>query len=258
MKTIDHFSEERRQKIAEMLKEYGRVTVKELCSLFSVTSVTVRTDLNALEKAGQLVRTFGGAILPPSTTAEPPFQFRTKVRSEAKQRLAQAAAALICDGEAVYIDGGTTAASMRYFLKDKKDITVITPSIEVAYYLYEVPAIKIFVMGGFMKRESCSTLGVSSAGTVVKWIIRKAFYGAYGFTINHGLTDVDSGLIEQKRFVAERAQVNIGLIDSTKWGRVSLDSFVQTKDIDMIITDSKAPEDQVAAAREQGIEVILT
>jgi DeoR/GlpR family transcriptional regulator of sugar metabolism len=68
---------------------------------------------------------------------------------------------------------------------------------------------------------------------------------------------VDGGLIEQERFFAERAQANIGMIDSSRWGPVSLDSFAHTRDINTIITNSDAPEDLAAAAREQVIEVIL-
>ncbi len=152
-KDAGRFTEERYQKILEMLNEYGRVTVKELCSLFSVSNVTVRNDLKTLEKQGRLVRTYGGAILSSSGTSEPPFQFRMKVHSETKQRIGRMAAELVTDGEAVFIDGGTTAASMKQYLQGKQDLTVITPSTEIAYYLSGHPTNNVFVRGSSSRRD---------------------------------------------------------------------------------------------------------
>ncbi len=256
-KASSRFAEERYQKILETLNEYGRVTVKELCSLLAVSDVTARNDLKTLERQGRLMRTYGGAVAPSDGVNEPPFQFRLKVRCEAKRRIARAAAGMINDGETVFIDGGTTAAGMKFHLADKRGVTLITPSLEIACYLSQHPAIRLFVLGGYLLQESCSTVGVSCAGAINNWIIRKAFYGAYGFTLERGLTDNHRGLIEQKRQIAAKAQINIGLIDSAKWGRVSLDTFIAARDLQVIITDRDAPPEAVAAARQAGIEVVL-
>jgi len=251
------FIEERQQHIIDRLSEYGRITVKELCTDFQVSNVTIRNDLNELEKQGRLIRTHGGAMAIHQNAAELPFTVRMQKHSEEKERMAKAAANLIEDGEAVFIDGGTTASVIRLFVQDKKDVTIITPSIEVAYYLSHHTAINIFVMGGFLKRESFSTLGASSANVIDDWNISKAFYGAYGFAVDHGLSDIHTGFIEQKRYIAGKAQTNIGMIDSSKWGKVSLDTFLNTKDIDYIITDKDTPRDMIRAMEENGINAII-
>ena len=137
------FIEERQQHIIELLQEYGRITVKELCQLFSVSNVTIRNDLNELERRGLLVRTHGGAMAADQSSPEIPFNLRMKKHSEEKERMAKAAADLIGDGEAVFIDGGTTATVIRLFLQDKSDVTIITPSIEIASYLSHHTSINI-------------------------------------------------------------------------------------------------------------------
>lgn len=193
------FIEERQQHIIEILQEYGRITVKELCKLFNVSNVTIRSDLNDLEKQGLLVRTHGGAMSSAHSSPEIPFDLRMKKHSEEKERMAQTASDMIVDGEAVFLDGGTTVSVIRHFLQDKKDVTIITPSIEIASFLAHHTSVNIFIMGGFLKRESFSTLGASSANVIKDWNISKAFLGAYGFTENHGLTDIHTGFIEQKK-----------------------------------------------------------
>lgn len=251
------FIEERQQQIIEHLQEYGRVTVKELCKIFHVSNVTIRSDLNELEEKGRLIRTHGGAMAADQNSPEVPFNLRMKKHTEEKERMAEAAAALIEDGEAVFIDGGTTASVIRFFLGGKKDITIITPSIEIASYVSHHTSLNIFVMGGFLKRESFSTLGAASANIISEWNISKAFFGAYGFSEEHGLSDVHTGFIEQKKFIAEKARVKIGMIDSSKWGKVSLDTFITVDNLDVIISDKNVPDEMKKVMKQHGIRAIL-
>jgi DeoR/GlpR family transcriptional regulator of sugar metabolism len=251
------FIEERQQHIVEILQEYGRITVKELCKLFDVSDVTIRNDLNDLEKGGLLTRTHGGAMSTNQTSPETPFYVRMQKHTDEKERMAKAAAEMIVDGEAAFIDGGTTASGIRFFLQDKKDITIITPSIDIASYLAHHSSINIFVMGGFLKRESFSTLGTSCADVIKEWNISKAFLGAYGFDANHGLTDIHTGFIEQKKFITEHANTIIGMVDSSKWGKVSLDTFTPIDKIDVIISDNSASKEMISAMEHHGIKAIL-
>ncbi len=251
------FIEERQQQIIEHLQEYGRVTVKELCKLFQVSNVTIRSDLNELEERGRLIRTHGGAMISNQSSPEVPFNLRMKKHTEEKERMAEAAVSLIQDGEAVFIDGGTTASVLRFFLGEKKDLTIITPNIEIASYLAHHTSLNIFVMGGFLKRESFSTLGTASANVIKEWNISKAFFGAYGFSDEHGLSDVHTGFIDQKKFIAEKARMKIGIIDSSKWGKVSLDTFISVEDLDVVISDKNAPEEMKKVMKKHGIQAIL-
>jgi DeoR/GlpR family transcriptional regulator of sugar metabolism len=254
--------ESRQEKILELVRKNSKVTIKELCDTFGMSVVTIRNDLILLEEQGLVIRTHGGAVAVQDRDGRSdgkiiPFDLREEKNLEVKQRIGKAAADLVNDGEVIFIDGGTTASEMRHYLKDKKDITIITPSIVVTYWLAVTSNLNIYVLNGFFKRSSYSTVGVPSMDFLADWNLSKAFFGAAGFTDSEGLSDLNVGFVEQKKVIAQKSRMNIGLIDSSKWGILSLGVFVSPGDIDMIISDTVVSAEQLENARDKGIEVRL-
>jgi DeoR/GlpR family transcriptional regulator of sugar metabolism len=249
--------ESRQEKILEIIRNDGRVSVKELCDTFDMSIVTIRNDLSLLEDKGLVIRTHGGAIAVKEQEEGMtlPFDIREERNFTAKQAIGKAAAELINDGEVVFIDGGTTASEMRHYLVGKKDVTIITPSIVVTYWLAVTSNLNIYVLNGFFKRDSYSTVGIPSLDFMSKWNLSKAFFGAAGFTPESGLSDLDAGFVEQKKIIAEKAHMNIGLVDSSKWGILSLGSFAAPDNINMLITDDSTPIESIEKTRNIGIEV---
>jgi DeoR/GlpR family transcriptional regulator of sugar metabolism len=253
-----HFIEERHAVILKLVKEHGRVTVKELCERFSVTVATVRTDLDYLERIGKIRRTHGGAIAAEKDAEPLPFGTRRMYYGAEKRSIGRAAAATVKDGEVIFIDGGTTAVEMRRYFAEKSNVTIITPSIEVAHWLSTETSIAVYLLNGFLNRDSLSTIGVPSDDFMLQMNIARAFCGAAGFTIRDGLTDVHMGFVEQKRMICEHARIIVGLADHSKIGVTSLASFAGIDDIDMIVTDRALPVDLDREVRDHGIEVIVT
>ncbi|MBI9106101.1 MAG: DeoR/GlpR transcriptional regulator [Spirochaetales bacterium] len=249
--------EDRQDKILEIIRKEGRASVKELCDTFDMSIVTIRNDLTLLEDEGLVIRTHGGAIAVKEKEEGMilPFDIREERNYAAKQAIGRAAAELVNDGEVIFIDGGTTASEMRHYLADKKDVTIITPSIVVTYWLAVTGNLNIYVLNGFFKRDSYSTTGAPSLDFMSKWNLSKAFFGAAGFTPKAGLSDLDAGFVEQKKIIADKAHMNIGLVDSSKWGILSLGSFADPENIDMLITDDKTSIENIEKARDIGIEV---
>jgi DeoR/GlpR family transcriptional regulator of sugar metabolism len=252
-----HFIEERHAMILKLVKEHGRVTVKELCERFSVTLATVRTDLNYLESIGKVRRTHGGAIAASRDSEPIPFGTRRMYYGTEKKGIGKAAAALVKDGEVVFIDGGTTAAEMRRYLGGRSNVTIITPSIEVAQWLTSATTVSVYLLNGFLNRDSLSTIGAPASDSVLTMNIAKAFCGAAGLTARDGLTDVHMGFVEQKREICKHARMVIGLLDHSKVGVTSLASFAAFDDIDTVVTDKALPPELAAEAAAQGIEVII-
>ena len=251
--------EDRHERILELIRQNGRATIKELCEIFNMSIVTIRNDLIYLEEKGLVIRTHGAAVAV-QEQSEPdsmviPFDLREEKNFGTKHRIGKAAADLVNDGEVIFIDGGTTASEMRHYLKDKKDITVVTPSIVVTYWLAVTGSISIYVLNGFFKRDSYSTVGVPATDFMSQWNLSKAFFGAAGYTDKAGLSDLDIGYVEQKKVIVEKAHTVIGLVDSSKWGIISLGSFATPKDIDMIITDDGVSGDQAERTQNLGIDV---
>ena len=253
----DIFTEERHRQILYLINDRRRITVKELCDHFNVSMVTVRNDLNELKVHGRIIRTHGGAMAIDGPALVPPFDVRKQTSAESKKAIGKAAAALVNDGEVIFIDGGTTAAEMPPHLVGKKDLTVITPSIEVAYWLVVNTPFNVYMLNGFINRRSFATIGEPYDGFMSEWIISKAFCGAAGFTIQEGLTDNHIGFVEQKRAIVKKALTTVGLVDCSKLGKVSLGTFARIDEIGVIVTTGGIPGEMASALKARGIEAIV-
>jgi DeoR/GlpR family transcriptional regulator of sugar metabolism len=117
--------------------------------------------------------------------------------------------------------------------------------------------VNVYLLNGFLNRDSLSVIGVPSEDFLRQMNISKAYCGAAGFTIRDGLTDVDMGFIEQKRVIIKHARQVIGLFDHTKIGVASLASFASIDEIDTIITDRRLPDEMTAELAPHQIVVVV-
>ena len=253
------FTTERRQQIIRMLEEEQRVTVPELSQHFAVSEVTIRKDLTWLEAQGQVVRTHGGAILTSSdaTTSEIDFDKRERLQSAQKERIGEAAASYVQDGETIALDASTTALAMAPFLKSKRELTVVTNGVRTGMELLQAPSVSVLMLGGMLRQESFSLVGTWGRAVLQQVHISKAFVGARGLTMNEGLTDVNSEEVELKRAIVDGAKEVIAVIDASKWNQVTLATFCPLERLTRIITDTEAPAQMVKQVRKMGIEVIV-
>jgi DeoR/GlpR family transcriptional regulator of sugar metabolism len=249
------FTHERRQQIAQILGEQQRVTVPELSQLFSVSEVTIRKDLAWLEAHKLAVRTHGGAILATPTSAEMGFDVRERLQQGEKERIGAAATSYIQNGETIYIDASTTALAMTTFLKEKRELTVVTNGLRAGIELITNTSASVLIPGGMLRQESLSLVGTWGKSVLQQIHISKAFVGARGFTLREGLTDVNGEEIELKRSVIEIAKEVIAVIDHSKWNQVAFATFCPPERLKLIITDTKAPAHLIEQARSKGIEV---
>lgn len=152
-------------------------------------------------------------------------------------------ASLVTDGEVIFIDASTTACEMVPFLNEKNEVTVITNSLDVAYRLALSTNLNIIILGGTIRRKSLSVVGGVIENIFPEVNISKAFFGAWGISIKEGLTDVNPQEISIKKNVVTRSRTIVGLVDSSKWGKVSFGTFAKTEQINILITDKNAPKD---------------
>ena len=134
---------ERRKLIMEALQEEKRVVVSELSKMYDVSEETIRRDLEKLEKEGLVIKTYGGAVVNENTNVELPYVIRKKTNVLRKQRIAELTAAMISDGDRIMLDDSTTAVFIAKKIKNKKNITLITNSVEILLELSDVTGWKI-------------------------------------------------------------------------------------------------------------------
>ena len=150
---------ERKNEILDKLRTEQRVLVSDLAEYYHVTEETIRRDLDKLEKEGYATKTYGGAILGNSTKTDLSYTIRNKTNVEAKNQIAAIASRLIEDGDHLMLDDSSTSLYLAKKLKEKKNLTVITNSVELVMELNGVESWTILLTGGRLKPESLALVG---------------------------------------------------------------------------------------------------
>jgi DeoR/GlpR family transcriptional regulator of sugar metabolism len=253
--STDLYPAERQQYILEQLKRTGRASVAELSQMFGVSEVTIRADLQALVTGDLIVRTHGGAVL---TTRAPELSLtlRRQQQVDAKERIGIAAAELVANGDAVFLDASSTALALARALRTRRDLTILTHSLVVAQSMLDSTGVTVVMTGGTLQRETVSLMGTDGLAILRKYNLKTGFFGAHGLSFPEGLTDVSAGEAEVKRQVVALCRQVVALIDATKWGRVGPASFARPQDLHVIITDTQAPAGLVEQARGLGTRVL--
>jgi DeoR/GlpR family transcriptional regulator of sugar metabolism len=249
--------EERRQAILDLINRQGRVAVADLSRRFDVSEVTIRVDLQALADRGLLKRTHGGAI--PSGYGLPDLSLvqRRQQQTVQKTRIAEAAAAQVLDGEAIFLDSSSTVLAILPFIRQLRDLTVITNSLVVAQEMLGLTHVSVVMPGGLLHHDTVSLIDPDGLALLSRYHIARGFFGAHGITVGDGLTDVSEAEARFKRSLVQMCRRVIGLMDATKWGRTGIASFAEIRDVDAVITDGEAPTAIVDAVRAVGVEVFL-
>jgi DeoR/GlpR family transcriptional regulator of sugar metabolism len=253
--STDLYPAERHQQILTLLSQNGRASVSELSQVFSVSEVTIRADLQALDTQHLIVRTHGGAVVAPQAP-ELSLVLRRQKQAPEKERIGAAAVDLVADGDAIFLDASSTALALAYSLRDHRELTILTHSLYVAQSLLDAPGITVVMTGGTLQRDTISLLGIDGLAILEKYNIKTGFFGAHGLSFPEGLTDVSAGEADIKRAVVKMCRQVVALIDATKWGRVGPSSFARPHDLHAIITDPGAPPALVEQAIAIGVHVI--
>lgn len=246
------FLEERRRNILELLKQHGRVSVNALSDMLSVSTVTIRQDLRALEEEGLLERTYGGAVLrsSPPPIAELSFETRREKSHAEKDAIGRAAAALVQDGFAIALDASTTSYAITPFLKRFDSLTVVTNSLIIAQAFLHTPRIQVLLPAGRLRRDSVSINGMVDTLPTINLNI--GFFGARGVTWEAGITEISYEEAEIKRTLIPRCIQPVIVVDSSKWGQIAPYTYQPAKEVARIITTDKAPGEMVEQFRAAG------
>jgi DeoR family transcriptional regulator of aga operon len=249
----------RRSRIVELVRQHGAVRVGELADQFDVSEVTIRSDLEQLERDGQLIRDRGGAIAAPSTPVRSLLRVdqRATLNLDAKRRIGLAAATLVEPGDTIILDAGTTAIEAARGVAGITPLTVLTNALNVALELGAHSEARVILLGGTLNREASSTVGAQAEQHVGEFIAQKLFLGAQAVDFEHGLTDTTPEIAQVKRAMIRAARRVILLVDSSKWGCSGFSKVAPLTALDTIITDSALPAEARAAIEQLGIELIV-
>jgi DeoR/GlpR family transcriptional regulator of sugar metabolism len=249
---LDEYARE--QAILLELESTGRVMVQDLVERFAVSAVTVRKDLDALERRSLLRRIRGGAVSA-GNADEGAWSMRVRHSAEAKQQIATAAAELVRHGDTIALDSSTTCFYLAQRLLDRRNLVVVTNGLRTAQLLMEGSNAMVVLPGGVLRRSSESMVGPIGDLLSGRGRIRRGFFGLVGLSTSLGLLDVSVDEAHTKGLLADVCDEIYGLFDSSKANRFALHSFVATERVTALYTDADIDGSVVTEWADAGVEI---
>ncbi len=248
---------ERLGRIARLVNQNGSARVDELSDTFGVSVITIRRDLEILERQGLLEKTHGGAIGRTLITDFPGYTAKQRDNRSEKAAIGRRAAALIEPGETVFVGAGTTATQVLLALKDAKNLRIVTNNISGISQLHD-SSIEVIVLGGVYEPREGITVGEFQDEMLANILVGKAIIGVDGLSFKSGLSspNVQESAIARKIMAHTEGKI-IVVTDHTKVGRRSNFSFATLNDIDILVTDDGIDRALVAEIEKIGVQVII-
>jgi DeoR family transcriptional regulator, aga operon transcriptional repressor len=234
---------ERQVEILRLLDLDSRVSVSELGVRFALSPVTIRKDLETLERRRLLRRVRGGAVSAESSD-EGAFELRLRHRVELKRAIAREAARLVQDGDAIALDCSTTCYFLAELLRARQGLVVVTNGLRAAEVLGE--SATVVLTGGTLRPSSWSLVGDHNEFPVRGGLLVRGFFGVRSLSPRHGLLELSSEEAAAKHRLAIACREVYALFDSSKVSRFALQTFVPVKRITGLFTDAGFPDAAVA------------
>ncbi|PZE26057.1 MULTISPECIES: DeoR/GlpR family DNA-binding transcription regulator [unclassified Curtobacterium] len=253
---------ERQNRIISALRAEGAASVRELAAALDVSEATIRRDLEVLDRNGELTRTYGGAVLKPGTTVED----HGRVRAEGpfddgrdldlKERMAEAAAAMVTDGNVVLLDIGTTTPLLARRLHGR-DVTVVTSNLAVFDELRDDRAVRLVLLGGVVRRNYRTLVGSLAELALSQISADVLFLSCTGVRANGHVVDNMAVEAPIKQSMIAASDKVVLLASEAKFPGTGALRLCSLTDVDALVTTTGAPDDTLALCRNAGGEVTI-
>lgn len=248
-------SSKRRELILARLAETGAVSVTELAQLTAAVELTIRRDLDLLERQGALKRIRGGAVALAGRGSSAPFETRRAQRREVKAQLAAAVADLVADGESILLDNGTTCLAVAEELATRP-LTVMPISVQAAAALAVTAGTQVVLPAGRVANGELAIWGAETVDTIRHFNADTAIISSCAASPRHGLTCAAADEAPVKRALVAAAARTLLVIEAAKLTRTSTFRFAELEEVDVLITELRADEATVRIYRDRGIDVV--
>lgn len=245
-----------------MVRANGAVSLRELARVVQTSEVTVRRDVRALEAEGLLDRRHGGAVLPGGFTRESGFPQKSHLATAEKTAIADLAAGLVEEGEAIVVGAGTTTQELARRLARVPGLTVVTNSLLVAQALAHANRVEVVMTGGTLRGSNYALVGSGAEQSLQGLRVSRAFLSGSGLTAERGLSTSNMLSASVDRALVQAAGEVVVLADHTKLGADTMFQTVPTDLITRLVTDEPAAHDERAAAElqalaDQGVQIAV-
>lgn len=228
---------ERKNEILNKLRQEQRVLVSELAAYYGVTEETIRRDLDKLEKEGLATKTYGGAIWGNSLKTDLSYTIRNKTNVEAKTAIARCISRMVDDGDHIMLDDSSTSLYVAKHLKDKKNLTVITYSVETVVELSGVEGFTIIATGGQLSQTSMAFDSFQVPQILSRYHVDKAIISCKGLDSEAGVTDSTESHAVAKQAMIQAAKQPILVLDHTKFDKTAFTQVADLTRFRTVVTD---------------------
>ena len=223
----------RQKKILEKINNTGSVRVAELSETLYFSEMTIRRDLQMMEKEGLLKRVHGGAVMNESEFKYPMW-YRMEINKEQKKVLALRAKKYLRDGQVIFFNSSSTLSYLLPYLRQYKNLTVITNSVNILFQTSKMH-IPCFLTGG-RYNEIEGSLSGRQAEVFLKTINPDiAFLSCEALSEDGQVTDGDADIAEIDKIAVERAKTSVLLMDRSKIGALLTYTVCRTDDLTEVI-----------------------
>jgi DeoR family fructose operon transcriptional repressor len=250
------FVDERQEAILAQIRREGRVSVTALADRFAVVGETIRRDLAELERRGAIRRVHGGAIAAGKISLEPPIEDRASLMTAEKERIATAALAELPAEGSIFIEAGSTPSYLANALPADRALTVVTNGGYIANALARHDNLTVLSVGGRVRPRSLACVDDWALDTLSRLHVDVAFLGTNGISVAGGLTTPDLAEAAVKRATLVIGARTVLLADHSKAGVVTLARYGELNQIDLFITDSGLPIEEMRELEDSGLPVI--
>ncbi|HEY5743196.1 MAG TPA: DeoR/GlpR family DNA-binding transcription regulator [Terrimicrobiaceae bacterium] len=247
--------EERRETIVDFLKKESKISVENLAERLNVSQVTIRKDLDTLEKRGLLERSHGNAIFSQQSRFNVAFLERLQIQAREKELIAKAAASYVHEGDSIILDSGTTTLALAKALAGRfKSLFVVTNSIPAALELSKA-GYDLLLVGGQVRDHSLALIGPWGVKNLESYHVDRAFMGTSGISLSHGYSTPDALDAQMKQAMIRIADKTYVLTDSSKFGHNCIVSFAKCSDVHLTLTDSRLSQKIFQEFKQHGTEL---
>ncbi len=233
------------------------MTVSDLAEHFDVSGATIRRDLETLERQRLITRTHGGATVHQEFN-DIPLGYKTDQDFPQKRRIAECALGYLRDARVIGLTGGTTITEFSRLLHDRDGITVVTSALNIASELVLNSGVRVFAAGGEVRSSSQEAVGPSAEAFVAGYNLDVVFLGVDGVDAAAGCTNYDPSGAGINAALRRQGQRTVVLADATKISRVALAQVCTMAEVDVLIPDERAPQEELDRIRAEGCTVLKT
>jgi DeoR family transcriptional regulator, glycerol-3-phosphate regulon repressor len=249
-------SQKRHSQIIAALRQQGSLSIAQVANLVGVSLETVRRDAQILQDNGSVLKLHGSLALP-HNMGETSYERRMREFAPAKLAIARAAAQMIRDGDSLIMDTGTTTTFFARELRQRRNLTVITNSTEIARTLADVAGNKILLAGGELQADSGGTYGPTAVDFISRFRVKHAILSITALDHQAGPTDA---LLEEAEFAAmavSRATHRVIIADSSKFGVTSFVRVCSFSDIEVVVTETPPSPEFFGVLQDCGTRLLI-